>query len=60
MDTKEMKPAVIGQTERDLDRRERLLNKKNEKSETQQISENLRRLREEEYSVRRNNTIRGW
>ncbi|AVJ48143.1 hypothetical protein [Salmonella phage SE131] len=55
-----MKPAVIGQTERDLDRRERLLNKKNEKSETQQISENLRRLREEEYSVRRNNTIRGW
>lgn len=55
-----MKPAVIGQTERDLDRRERLLNKKNEKTPEQQIGENLRRLREQEYSVRRNNVIRGW
>ena len=55
-----MKPAVIGQSEDALERRERLLAKKNAKTPEQTISENLRRLREEEYAVRRNNTIRGW
>lgn len=46
-------PVKIGLSNSQLDRRERLLSAAAEKSDIEKIGENLRRLRESEYPVRR-------